>query len=169
MGSGTMTSDDNGKTKLRASEGDTVRVHFECRLADGTVFATTANKDEPKSIVLGKSAVIPGLQEGLLGMAVGERKTFNIPPEMAYGPYHDEMTATIERSVIPADLKIEVGVVIKVRHSDGHESDAFVTAIDGDMIQIDGNHPLAGKTLTLEVFVVDVARGEPQPERNQHG
>jgi peptidylprolyl isomerase len=163
-----MTSEHNGKTILTAKEGDTVRVHFECRLDDGSVFATTANREEPKEIVLGKSTVIPGLQEALLGMAADEEKTFRIPPDKAYGPYHEEMTATIDRSIIPADLDIEVGVVIKVKHEDGHESDAFVTAIDGDKIQIDGNHPLAGKTLTMEIRVVDVTPGEPEPDVNQH-
>jgi len=143
---------------LTAKAGDTARVHYSCRLEDGSVFATTEGK-EPKEILIGTSQVIPGLQEALIGMSAGEQKIVTIPPEQAYGPYHEEMTATLDRSMVPADLKIEVGVAIKVKHEDGHESDVFVTKIGDDTIDVDGNHPLAGKRLTMVVELVEIIPG----------
>lgn len=138
-----------------AKAGDTVRIHFTCRLEDGSVFATTRER-EPKEFVLGASAIIPGLQEAVVGMSPGGSKTVRIEPAMAYGPYHEEMTAWLDRSAVPAGLEIEAGRAIRVKHADGKESDAFVTEIDGERIKVDGNHPLAGKALVMDVELVEV-------------
>ena len=130
--------------------GDSVKVHYTCKLEDGSVFATSRNK-EPLEFEIGAAEVIPGLQEAVVGMAPGETKTVTVPPEKAYGLYHDEMTATIDRSMVPQDLKLEKGIAIRVKHADGHESDAFVTGLTESTVDVDGNHPLAGKTLTIDV------------------
>jgi peptidylprolyl isomerase len=58
--------------------------------------------------------------------------------------------------MFPPDLNVEIGVSFRVKHSDGHESDAFVTAIDGDKVKVDGNHPLAGKELEMEIELVAI-------------
>jgi len=79
-----------------------------------------------------------------------------IPPEKAYGPYHEEMTAQLDRKMVPADLELEVGIVIRIKHGDGHESDAFVTEITDETITVDGNHPLAGKNLNMELELVEL-------------
>lgn len=139
-----------------AKAGDRVKVHYTCKLEDGSVFATTRNK-EAKEFVIGTASVIPGLQSAVIGMTPGERKSVVIPPEQAYGPYHGEMTATLNRRMIPTDVAVEVGVSLRVRHADGHESDVLVTGVDGDQITVDGNHPLAGKNLVMEVELLGLA------------
>lgn len=144
---------------VAAKAGDRVKVHYTCKLEDGSVFATTRNK-EAREFVIGTTAVIPGLQAAVIGMTPGERKTVVIPPEQAYGPYHGEMTAALDRSMIPADVAVEVGVCLRVQHADGHESDVLVIAVDGDRITVDGNHPLAGKNLVMEVELLDLAPDE---------
>lgn len=135
--------------------GDTVRVHYTCKLDDDTVFATTRNR-EPLEFVVGESQIIPGLQEGVIGMKPGETKTFKIGPDKAFGPYHEEMTATLDRSLVPPDLELEIGTSLRVRHADGHESEVRVTALSETTVTIDGNHPLAGKELTMEVELVEL-------------
>ncbi len=150
-----MSSQEEPVTSRRAQQGDTVRVHYVCTLADGSVFASTRER-EPKEFLLGGAEVIPGLQEAVLGMTPGERKNVSIPPSRAYGPYHEDMTAWIDRNMAPTDLKIEVGGVIRVKHADGHESDAFVSEIKGGKMKVDGNHPLAGKELRMEIELVEL-------------
>lgn len=135
--------------------GDTVRIHYTCRLEDDTIFATTRHR-EPLEFVVGESQIIPGLQEGVLGMKVGESRTFKIAPEKAFGPYHEEMTATVDRSLVPPELELEIGTSLRVRHADGHESDVRVTGLTETTVTIDGNHPLAGKELTMEVELVEL-------------
>ncbi len=138
-----------------AKAGDTVRVHYTCRLEDGKLLDTSRGK-EPLEFVIGTADIIPGLQEAVLGMCRGETKTVSIPPEKAYGPYFKEMTATIERHMVPEEVKLEPGIAIRVKHADGHESDAFVTAISDRTISVDGNHPLAGKTLSMDIELVEL-------------
>jgi peptidylprolyl isomerase len=151
-----MNSHQNSNPHVEAQPGNAVRVHFVCRLADGSVFASTRER-EPKAFVLGASEVIPGMQEAVVGMKEGDTKTVTIPAERAYGPYHEAMTAWLERSIVPADLKVEIGVSIRVKHANGKESDAFITEVRDDKIKVDGNHPLAGKELTLELELVEIS------------
>lgn len=142
------------QTEPVVKAGDKVRVHYTCRLEDGTVFATTRGK-KAKEFLVGGATFIPGLQEAVVGMRPGERKTVSIPPEKAYGPYHKEMTAVLSRDLAPDDIELEIGRVIRVKHADGHESDVFITAITGESISVDGNHPLAGKRLEMEIEVIE--------------
>ncbi len=135
--------------------GDTVKVNYTCRLDDESVFATTKGA-EPVEFEVGSAQVILGLQEAVVGMAPGDTKTVAIPPPKAYGPYHEEMKATIDRAMIPKDVEIEVGVALRVKHADGHTSDAFVTEATGKTVSVDGNHPLAGKNLTMDVELLEI-------------
>ena len=134
--------------------GDTVRVHYTCSLDDGTVFVSTRDS-EPKEFLVGTTDVIPGLQDAVIGMGSGETKTVSIPPERAYGPYHQEMTAVIQKEMVPPELDLAPGVAIRVKHADGHESDVLVTAITEEGVAVDGNHPLAGKRLHMEIELVE--------------
>mgnify|MGYP005844449915 FL=1 len=150
-----MKADSNAPAAPAAKGGDKVRIHYVCRLEDGAVFATTRNK-APIEFTIGTTKIIPGLQDAVVGMRPGETRSVSIPPEKAYGPYHPEMTAELARELVPADVKLEVGVALRVKHADGHESDAFVTGIEEDRVSVDGNHPLAGKNLLLEIELLDV-------------
>ena len=141
-----------------AVAGDTVKVHFTCQLEDGGVFSTSRNK-EPLEFVVGNSQIIPGLQELVIGMKAGETKTEEVAPDKGYGPYHEEMKATLARAMVPEDLKLEVGATLRVRHADGHESDVFIMELDDDTVTVDGNHPLAGKKLVLAVELLELEKG----------
>jgi len=149
-----MKSPSDIPEQSRAKPGDSVRVHYTCKLEDGSVFATSRNKD-PLEFEIGGADVIPGLQEAVVGMAAGETKTVTVEPEKAYGPYHEEMTATIDRSLVPSDVSLEEGISVRVKHADGHESDAFVTGFTDTTVDVDGNHPLAGKRLVMEIEFLD--------------
>jgi peptidylprolyl isomerase len=135
--------------------GDTVKIHYTGKLEDGTVFATSRN-DQPMEFTVGAAEIIPGLQEAVIGMSVGQTRTQLIPPERAYGPYHEQMTATLDRKMAPPELEIGVGVSLRVKHADGHESDVTVTELSETKMTVDGNHPLAGKNLLLEIELLDI-------------
>src|SRR5688500_19553553 len=67
-----------------AKNGDIVFVHYTGKLTDGTKFDSSYDRGEPIDIVLGAGRVIPGWEEGLQGMEVGEKRTLTIPPQLAY-------------------------------------------------------------------------------------
>lgn len=75
----------NKNSNMKAENGDMVSVNYTGKLTDGTVFDSSIPRGKPISFVLGAGMVIKGWDEGILGMAIGEKKTLNIPAEKAYG------------------------------------------------------------------------------------
>ncbi len=80
----------------QVKNGDTVRVHYTGRLDDGQVFDTSEG-GEPLEFQLGGEDVIPGFDNGVRGMRVGETKRIEIEPDDAYGPRHESLTQSIAR------------------------------------------------------------------------
>ncbi len=138
-----------------AKIGDTVRVHYTGRLEDGTVFDSSLGS-EPLQFTIGDGRLIEGFEESVIGMNVGESKTVNIPPEKAYGPYHDELVAIIGRDRFPEDLDLEVGQQLQLRQEDGHVILVTVVDITEQNVTLDANHPLAGRNLIFDIQLVDI-------------
>ncbi len=139
-----------------AKSGDTVKVHYTGKLEDGTVFDTSAERD-PLEFTIGSGNVIPGFENAVIGMNPGETKTEKIPCEQAYGPRHDEMIQTIERTAIPADIPVEEGQRLQVSQPGGEPLVVTVTNVTDDSVTLDGNHMLAGKDLLFEIELVEIA------------
>ena len=135
------------------TENSTVKVHYTGRLDDNTVFDSSADR-EPLSAELGKGMLIPGFEEGLQGMKVGEKKTITIPAEQAYGPVRPEMTQEIEKSFVPEGVQAGQQLV-----SEGPKGQMIVTVaeVKEETVVLDANHPLAGKDLIFDLEVVEIA------------
>lgn len=142
---------------MAATAGDKVRVHYTGRLDDGTIFDSSQGRD-PIEFTLGTQAVIPGFESAVVGLEVGESRTVVIGPEDAYGVYHDDRVAEVERSALPDDLTPEVGMVLR---GQGQGGEMLVTIIDvsDDRVTLDGNHPLAGKQLTFDIELTGLDKG----------
>jgi len=91
---------------------------------------------------------------------VGESVTKTIPVDEAYGPYQKEMVADIEKKSIPADFDLEVGQRLQMQVPDGQAMAVTITDIKGDMVTLDGNHPLAGQDLTFELELVAIVESD---------
>jgi peptidylprolyl isomerase len=148
----------------QAKKGDKVKVHYTGRLEDGTVFDSSECFDEadcacgsgPLEFTIGEGQVIPGFEQAVVGMNSGESKTVIIPVDQAYGERLDEMVAVVDRSEIPAELKLEVGNQLEVTQEDGHVFPVLITDITEAKVTIDANHPLAGKPLTFDIKLVEI-------------
>lgn len=138
-----------------AKQGDTVRIHYTGTLEDGTVFDTSQNRD-PLEFTLGEGKVITGFEEAVEGMEEGEKKTAEIPSDDAYGPRRDDLVLTVAREQLPADLEPDVGDQLEMRTQDGQTFPVVVAEVGDERVQLDANHPLAGKDLTFEIQLVDV-------------
>ncbi len=138
-----------------AKSGDTVKVHYKGTLQDGTVFDTSADS-EPLVFTLGQHMVIPGFENAVEGMEVGQSKSVTIPSDQAYGPYRQDLVIEIEKNFIPEHIKPELGMVLQLQAEDGAVTNVTVTEISENTVTLDGNHPLAGQDLTFEIELVEI-------------
>jgi peptidylprolyl isomerase len=149
------------KTKLTAGEimtepakdGDRVRVHYTGRLAGGEEFDSSRG-GEPLEFTVGAGEVIPGFDEAVRGLSVGESRSVEIEPEDAYGPRREGLVAEIERERAQFPSEPEVGMNLILPLADGNQLEVVVTSVTDTHITIDGNHPLAGQKLFFDVELV---------------
>ncbi len=141
----------------QAKSGDSVRIHYKGALEDGTVFDTSHDSD-PFTFTLGGGMVIPGFDNGVIGMNEGEVRTVSIEPENGYGEYEAQNVLTVDESQLPDDVTPELGVELQLQSEDGRGFNVTISKIDGDKIELDGNHPLAGKVLTFEITLVEIIK-----------
>ena len=139
----------------QAKIGDKVKVHFSGSLEDGTVFGSTMN-EEPFEFTIGEKNMLPGFENAVIGMHEGDTKTITLPPEEAYGPYKEEHVYKTDRSGFPPNINLEVGKRLQVRLKDGQIAVATIKHITDDGAVMDLNDPLAGKTLTFKIDLVEI-------------
>ncbi|MDG5767879.1 peptidylprolyl isomerase [Balneolales bacterium ANBcel1] len=137
-------------------EGDTVKVHYTGKVADGTVFDTSRER-EPLEFTIGEGKLIPGFEKAVVGMNVGDTNTVTIPTQEAYGEKRDDMIVDVEKNQIPEDIKPEVGQQLQIQQQDGGAIPVVITDVTDDTVKLDANHPLAGQELIFEIEVVEVA------------
>jgi FKBP-type peptidyl-prolyl cis-trans isomerase 2 len=138
-----------------ANKGDTVKIHYTGRLDDGTVFDSSEGR-EPLSFELGKGEVIPGFETAVEGMEAGDQKTAQIPADEAYGPRRDDLLITVPRGQLPDDMKPEVGQQLRMQTAEGRSFVVQVTEVGPEELEVDANHPLAGRDLTFEIELVGI-------------
>jgi FKBP-type peptidyl-prolyl cis-trans isomerase 2 len=138
--------------------GDKVRVDYTGTLDDGTVFDSTTHEGHthPLEFQCGSGQLIKGFDDAVMGMKVGEEKTFTLGPEQAYGDRRPEMTKQVPRKNLPPSPEPQVGMMLALRTGDGHEFPAVITEVTPENVTIDLNHPLAGQKLTFKIKIVGI-------------
>ncbi|WP_260292969.1 FKBP-type peptidyl-prolyl cis-trans isomerase [Sedimenticola hydrogenitrophicus] len=136
--------------------GQTVKVHYTGILDDGTQFDSSAGR-EPLEFTLGEGQVIPGFEQALAEMKEGESRTVHIPADQAYGEHQPELVQQVDRAQIPAEIELAVGVQLQAQGPEGQVFRLVVTELAESSVTLDGNHPLAGKALTFELELVEIA------------
>jgi len=139
-----------------AKTGDTVRVHYTGKLADGTVFDSSVGS-EPYEFTLGQGQTISGFEQAVIGMKVGETKTVTIPVDEAYGPRRDDLIVEIGRDRLSPDINPEVGMQLT-----SGQGTVTIIEVSETTVKIDANHPLAGQDLTFDIELVEIGGSQPQ-------
>lgn len=138
---------------MAINKGDKIRVEYEGKFEDGEVFdSTEKHGGEPLEFEAGAGMVVPGFDNAVIGMNVGEEKEVTLKPEEGYGMPDDRAIQRVPKRMMPAD--VEVGVELGIPLDNGQTMPAKVIEINGDLVKIDMNHPLAGKTLIFKIKVV---------------
>ena len=135
--------------------GDTVRIHYTGTLADGTEFDSSQGRD-PLEFTVGSGQIIPGLDQAIPGMAVGDSKSVEVPAESAYGAVNPAAIQKVPRSQVPDEIPLEVGLQLQVQAPDGRVVPVTVSEMDEESVTLDMNHPLAGKNLTFAIELVAI-------------
>jgi len=140
---------------VQARMNDKVKVHYSGTLSDGTIFDSSLER-EPFEFTIGRGMVVPGFENGIVGMNEGETKTVSISADDAYGPYKDDLVGVIDKSRIPEDIDLDVGMVLQMSSPEGGITNVTVADISDAGVTIDLNHPLAGKDLIFEIKLLEV-------------
>lgn len=140
----------------QATKTDTVKVHYTGTTDDGVVFDSSRER-EPLEFTMGQGQLIPGFENAVEGMKVGDSAKVRIPSEEAYGEVRDDMVVDINRSQIPPDINPEVGMVLQMQQPDGSPLNVTIREVNDDSVKLDANHPLAGQALTFDIELVEIA------------
>ncbi len=138
--------EDSGRV---AEAGDAVAVHYRGTLDDGSEFGSSEGGD-PFAFTIGSGQAIPGFDEAVAGLAVGESRTVRIPAEEAYGERSDDLIVEVSLDQLPE------GVAEGDELVSPQGSRVVVVEVGSETATIDTNHPLAGEALTFEITLVSI-------------
>lgn len=144
----------------QVKKGDTVKIHYHGKLTDGTTFDSSEGRD-PLEFEVGSGQVIPGFDQGVTGMAVGEKKTIHIPADEAYGQKQEDMIMEFPKDRFPEDMTPEVGMQLNMSNGQGQNFPVVIVEVRESVVVLDANHPLAGEDLIFDLELVDISGGTP--------
>lgn len=143
-----------------------VQFHYTLKDADGTVIETSQSTGEPMAYLHGHGNIIPGLEEEMAGKEAGAEFTATVSPEKAYGQRDETAIQRIPVKHLQGAKKWKKGMIAHVETDQGPRQ-VTVIKVGKFMVDVDANHPFAGKELTFEVKIEDVR--EATAEEIQHG
>ncbi|WP_106475585.1 FKBP-type peptidyl-prolyl cis-trans isomerase [Phytohalomonas tamaricis] len=138
----------------RVGEGMEISLHFTLKLEDGTIVDSTREK-RPADFVFGDGNLPPGFEAPIKGLAIGESGSYAVAPEHGFGQYNPQNVQTLSIDNFET-MTIEEGMVVSFSDPAGGELPGVIKSIGERQVEVDFNHPLAGRTLTFEVEVLDV-------------
>lgn len=142
------------KENVVVVDGKTVSVNYSLTV-DGEVI-DSSNGGEPITFEIGASQMIPGFEKALIGMKVGEKKSFELAPEDAYGMEDPKMFQEIPKDKLPPEIEPAIDLVLYLKGQDGRPYPVKIAEVKDDTVILNFNHPLSGKTLNFDIEVVSV-------------
>lgn len=140
---------------LKVGEGTQVKLHFELLLEDGKAVDSTFDK-EPATLSIGDGNLPEGFESCLYDLQAGDQKTFTVLPEKAFGQHNPSNVQQLSRTDFSNIDELKEGMIVGFADKAGGELPGVIAEIGEKQITVDFNHPLAGRTLTFKVEVIDV-------------
>jgi FKBP-type peptidyl-prolyl cis-trans isomerase 2 len=141
--------------KMAVEKGNKVKVDYTGTLEDGTVFDTSDGK-QPLEYESGSGQLIKGFDSAVVGMEKGEEKEITLKPEESYGEHNPQMIQKLPREQLPKDKEPKKGMALMLKSPDGKQFPARIAEVTDKEVELDLNHPLAGKTLKFKIKVLDI-------------
>ncbi|WP_114416940.1 FKBP-type peptidyl-prolyl cis-trans isomerase [Marinospirillum perlucidum] len=146
---------------LKIGEGTQVSLHFALRLEDGQPVDSTFER-EPAQLTIGDGNLPEAFENCIHGLKAGDKESFTLPPEKAFGQHNPSNIQMLSRSDFSNLDELEVGMILGFTDKGGNELPGVIAEIDERQVKVDFNHPLAGRTLTFDVEILDVAPASVQ-------
>ncbi len=150
---------------MQVGKDKVTTIDYTLKDDEGTTIDQSSNGEF--AYLHGASNIIPGLEQALEGKQAGDELSVSIAPDQAYGEKDLAQIQRVPRSQFPPDVEIQPGMQFQAQSPDGQMLVVTVSDVDDDVVVVDGNHPLAGKTLHFDVKVVDVR--DATAEEMEHG
>lgn len=142
------------KEVYMVQDGSKIKVHYMLTV-EGRMIDSSEGK-APLEVTLGQGQLIPGFEKAMMGMKQGEKKSFTVSPEEGYGLENPEAIREVPKSQLPEDITPEVGMALYAKASNGQPIPLIISDIKDDVIIVNMNHPLAGKTLNFDIEIVEI-------------
>jgi FKBP-type peptidyl-prolyl cis-trans isomerase SlpA len=140
---------------MQIQENSTVTMHFSLHLATGEQVDSTFNA-RPATLTMGDGNLPEGFERHLMGLGVGDRRKVQVPPQDAFGQHNPQNIQHFKRDSFAQSEPLEVGMVMSFEDVGKNELPGVLATLDDDFVEVDFNHPLAGKTLDFEVEIIDI-------------
>ncbi len=137
-------------------KGNKIKVEYEGRLEDGTVFDSSDKHEMPLEFTVGAGQIIKGFEEAVVGMEIGQEKEITIQPNEAYGRHNPELVKEMPKDCFPEDQEVSVGMIFMMDLENGKQIPIRISKVSEDTVTIDLNPPLAGKTLIFKIKIVEI-------------
>lgn len=154
---------------MQIADSTVASFHYTLTDEAGDILDSSRER-EPLTYLHGAGNIVPGLEKALAGRGQGDSFSVAVPPEEGYGPHHEELVQTVPKSAFQGAPEPKPGMQFQTQGSEGPAT-VVVTGIEDDKVTIDGNHPLAGKTLNFDIEVAEVreANKEELDQGHVHG
>lgn len=149
------------------TNGKVVDLSYSLKSSEGRLL-DYADSRAPFTYLHGAHQIVPGLENALEGLKIGDKKQVVVAPEEGYGDYNSKLKLEVNRSQFPVDMEIEAGMQFEVETDEGESLLFTVESIEGEKIRVDGNHPLAGQTLHFDVEVLQIRDATAQELEHGH-
>jgi len=140
-----------------AKLGDRVQVQYLGVLANGKAIGHSRGRKVLEFTVGGKE-VMKGISLGVVGMVEGQEKRLTIPPKDAYGAVRAKLIREVARQRFPSDLQLHVGQRLAKKVTSGRRRQVKVVELRPESVVVDGNHPLAGEAVEVELQLISLQR-----------
>ena len=149
-------------------DGKVVNIHYKLTLGggDGSVVDSSDGRD-PLPYLHGAGNIVAGLEAALAGKSEGAAFDVEVAPADGYGERHDEAVQNVPRDAFPPEAELQAGLQFQATGPDGQPLMGTITSIEGEVVTVDFNHPLAGETLHFSIEVVSIR--DATEEEREHG
>ncbi len=151
---------------MNVAQDKVVLIHYTLKNDAGAVIDSSSG-GQPLAYIHGQGNIIPGLEKALEGKTTGDKVNVKVDPAEGYGVRDDSLVQQVPRRAFGGVSNIQPGMQFHAQTSQGHTRVVTVTGVKGDMVTVDGNHPLAGENLNFDVEITEVR--DATEEELEHG